>query len=95
MIKCLVILAAAIGLTGCAETANRPVNDAEAAVAKAMIAIRKEFPQGHPNPKDFTAELKDGNWYVSQIMPPNSLGGGVDVVISQHDGRVVQVALIQ
>jgi hypothetical protein len=56
--------AAMIGLMGCAETANRPVNDADVAVAKAMVAIQKEFPQGHPNPKDFYAYLRDGNWYV-------------------------------
>jgi hypothetical protein len=88
-------LIAMIGLMGCAETADRPVNDADAAVAKAMVAIKKEFPQGHPNPTDFHAYLRDGNWYVEEIMQPGSLGGGVGAVVSQRDGKVMQVALIQ
>jgi hypothetical protein len=84
-----------IGLTGCVGATDGPVNNADTAIAKAMVAIKREFPQGKPDPKDFRAYLRDGNWYVEEIMPPDTLGGGVDVVISQRDGKVVQVALIQ
>ncbi len=89
-----IILAATIGLVGCARV-NRPVTDSDAAIVSAMSAIKEKFPKAKPDPKSFRAYLRDGDWYVEEILPPDTLGGGVDVVISQSDGKIVQVALIQ
>ena len=88
-----VMLAAISGLLGCT-TANQPVTTADAAIAKAMVAINKEWPQVKSDPKGFQAVLRDGNWYIEKLnTDPGSFGGDVFVVISQRNGKILSTEM--
>jgi hypothetical protein len=87
-----IILAAMTGLLGCA-TANKPVNTADGAIAKAMVEISKEFPQVKPDANNFHAALRDGNWYVELNTEPGGFGGDIFIVISQRNGKILSAEM--
>jgi hypothetical protein len=41
------------------------------------------------------AILKDGVWYIRPKLPPRTVGGGLNMQLSQRDGRVLQMYMAQ
>ncbi len=45
--------------------------------------------------KPFRAFLVDGYWVISGSTPENQYGGGLEIILSQKDGRVVSIQIMQ
>ncbi len=41
------------------------------------------------------ATLKDGVWHITPKLPPRTVGGGLNMELSQRDGRVLRMYMTQ